>query len=154
MKSMEKTNQAASAGSRVMRFQPDFRWQGVPVAEYKEAAEHHCGVTRLTLVGASGEATAFQMRYFELAPGGFTSLEHHVHEHAVLVLRGRGEVQLGDTRHELGFGDMVYVAPNEVHQFRNTSVSEPLGIVCIVDTQRDRPVRVTGDHATHLPDMK
>lgn len=129
----------APAGSRVLRLGPDFRWQGVEVAEYKESAEHHRGVTRMALVGARGEAAAFHVRYFEIAPGGFSSLEHHRHEHAVVVLRGRGQVQLGDAVHELGFGDTVYVAPGEIHQFRNPH-GEPFGFLCVVDAQRDRPV--------------
>jgi quercetin dioxygenase-like cupin family protein len=128
------------AGSRVLRYQPGCRWDGVPVMEYKQAAEHHGGVSRVTLVGGQGETTAFHVRYFEMAPGGFTTLEHHVHEHAVIILRGRGQVQLGETHHELGFGDTVYVAPDEPHQFRNLSATEPFGFLCVVDAARDRPV--------------
>jgi ribulose-bisphosphate carboxylase large chain len=131
-------------GSRVVRLGPDFRWAPVPVADYKEGAEHHRGVTRVPLVGGQGEATAFHLRYFEIAPGGFSSLEHHGHEHAVVVLRGRGRVRLGDAVHDLAFGDTVYVAPDEVHQFRNASDDEPFGFLCIVDARRDRPVVVPG----------
>lgn len=127
--------------SRVMRWAPNFRWEGVPVAEYKAWAEHWCGVARSVLVGERGEQTAFQVRYFEIAPGGFSSLESHRHEHAVVVLRGRGQVRLGNAVHELGFGDAVYVAADEVHQFRNPSAEEPFGFLCVVDAQRDRPVR-------------
>jgi quercetin dioxygenase-like cupin family protein len=137
----------ARTGSRVMRFHPagpgsaePHRWEGVPVADYKQPAAHWCGVTRMALIGETGESTAFHVRYFEIAPGGFSSLERHGHEHAVIVLRGRGEVQLGDRVHEVTFGDAVYVAPNEVHQLRNPSATEPFGFLCIVDAQRDRPV--------------
>jgi ribulose-bisphosphate carboxylase large chain len=130
----------AVTGSRVLRFQQGFRWQDVPLAQYKEEAEHWRGVSRMVLVGEAGEATAFQMRYFEVAPGGFTSLEEHVHEHAVFVLRGRGEVRLGEGVQEISFGDTVYVAPREVHQFRNLSTTEPFGFLCVVDAKRDRPV--------------
>jgi quercetin dioxygenase-like cupin family protein len=56
------------------------------------------------------------------------------------VLRGRGEVHLGGTVHPLGFGDAVYVAPHEPHQFRNPSASEPFGFLCVVDARRDRPI--------------
>lgn len=133
----------ATAGSRVLRFQEGFRWEGVEAREYKSPADHWCGVTRLALIGESGEWTAFQMRYFEIAPGGFSSLEHHQHEHAVFVLRGNGEVQLGEHVHPIAFGDVVYVAPSEVHQFRNMSSDERLGFLCVVDTNRDRPVSAT-----------
>jgi quercetin dioxygenase-like cupin family protein len=135
------TSQTTPAGSRVVHFQEGFRWEGVPVCEYKPGeATNWCGITRTTLIGERGEKTAFQVRYFEIAPGGFSSLERHRHEHAVLVMRGRGEVQLGDRTQAIALGDMVYVAPNEVHQFRNAaSATEPLGFICIVDAVRDKP---------------
>lgn len=132
---------AASRGSRVLRMS-DFRWQGVPATQYKQAADHHCGVTRISLAGETGESTAFHTRYFEIAPDGFSSFEQHAHEHVVVILRGRGTVRLGDTVHEVGFGDTVYVAPHEAHQFRNVG-TEPFGFLCIVDAVRDRPVPVT-----------
>src|SRR5262245_46247386 len=122
-----------TAGSRVHRFRPGFRWDGVPAAEYKQAAEHWCGVARMTLAGGRGEQTAFHVRYFEIAPGGFSSLERHRHEHVVVVLRGRGRVRLGEAVHDVGFGDTIYVAPHEPHQFRNPSAEEPFGFLCVVD---------------------
>jgi len=134
---------SVSSGSRIHRFQEGFRWTDVPVAEYKHPADHWCGVTRMVLVGDRGEATGFHLRYIEIAPGGFSSLEKHVHEHVVVVLRGRGQVQLGETIHGLDHGDTVYVAPNEVHQLKNPSATEPFGFLCIVDAQRDAPAPVS-----------
>lgn len=134
-------------GSRIHRFlaadrpESPHRWQGVALQEYKPRADHHCGVVRSVLVGEAGERTKFQVRYFEIAPEGFTTLEQHQHEHVVLVLRGRGEVRLDQTWHELVFGDTLYVAPSEVHQLRNTS-TEPFGFLCLVDAERDTPVPV------------
>jgi quercetin dioxygenase-like cupin family protein len=128
--------------SRVMRFQPGFRWEGAAVQAYKHPTEHWCGVTRVPLVGGRGEATRFHLRYFEIAPGGFSSFEQHAHEHAVVILRGQGEVQLGGEAHPLGQGDVVYVAPHEPHQFRNPAGTEPLGFLCVVDAERDQPVPV------------
>ena len=128
----------AVLGSRVLRWQPGFRWEGVPVEAYKAPADHWCGIRRTLLAGGRGEQTAFHVRYFEIEPGGFSSLEHHAHEHVVFVLRGRGEVRLGAETHALGFGDVVYVAPQEVHQFRN-GADEPFGFLCMVDARRDAP---------------
>jgi quercetin dioxygenase-like cupin family protein len=128
--------------SRVLRFRPaggpaePFSWQDVPAHDYKQPAPHHRGVVRSVLVGAAGERTAFHVRYFEIAPGGHTTLERHAHEHAVVVLRGRGEVRLGDAVHAVGFGDAIYVAPYEAHQLRNPSASEPFGFLCMVDARR------------------
>jgi len=76
--------------------------------------------------------------YFEVAPGGWTSLERHQHPHAVVVLVGCGEVRLGSQRHALEPFDVAYVAPGDPHQFR-AAPDEKLGLLCIVDRERDRP---------------
>ena len=145
--SAAESSRVSEKGSRIHRFQPaataaaPHLWQGVAVQQYKPAADHHCGVVRAVLVGASGEKTRFQVRYFEIAANGHSTLEHHRHEHVVVVLRGRGQVRLGETWHHVGFGDTVYVAADEVHQLRNND-DEPFGFLCIVDSERDRPVPV------------
>lgn len=126
------------SGSRVIHFD-GFRWQGVRALRYKddEEGERWRDVTRQQLVGPK-EATPFHLRYFEVEPGGFTTLERHGHEHVVVVIRGEGRVRLGDEWDNLKFGDAVYVAPNEPHQFR-ASGSEPFGFICVVSAKRDRP---------------
>ena len=140
-------SRVTEAGSRIHRFQPapsgdvPHAWAGVPIQDYKAAATHHCGVLRQVLVGESGEATRFHLRYFEIAPGGFTSLERHRHEHVVVVLRGVGVARLADAEYGLTFGDTLYVAPGEVHQLRNAG-AEPFGFLCLVDAERDRPEAV------------
>jgi mannose-6-phosphate isomerase-like protein (cupin superfamily) len=118
----------------------DYRWQGVDLTAYKGDQAPFKDVTRQTLLGeASGEeALQFITRYFEVQPGGYSTLEHHQHPHAVVVLRGRGQVVLGDATHEIAPFDCVYVAPGTPHQFRATG-SEPLGFLCVVDRIRDRP---------------
>ena len=143
MNSANESARVTESGSRVHRFVPGEAgtWTGVAVRQYKPAAEHHCGVSRSVLAGEGGERMGFQVRYFEIAPGGHSTLERHEHEHVVVVLRGSGQVRLGQTWHDLGSHDAVYVAPNEVHQLRNVG-AEPFGFLCIVDVKRDRPVPV------------
>ena len=141
-------SRVSEAGSRIHRFQPGegeapHAWSGVPMQDYKTPAAHHRGVARSVLIGESGEATRFHLRYFEIAPGGFTTLERHGHEHVVVVLRGRGAVRLGEVTHEVAHGDTVYVAPAETHQLRNAG-EEPFGFLCLVDAERDRPEPVQG----------
>ena len=60
------------------------------------------------------------MRQFEVAPGGYTPKHSHPYEHEVFVLEGNGVVLEGDREHTLKPGDVVFVVPGEVHQFRNT----------------------------------
>ncbi len=123
-------------------------WAGVEPARYKDEAEGagcFLGATRHTLLGAAregpGAALDFELRYFELAPGGYSSLERHAHPHAVVVLKGKGTVRLGDSVEPVAPFDVVYVAPHQVHRF-SADGAESLGFLCIVDRDRDRPVAV------------
>jgi quercetin dioxygenase-like cupin family protein len=117
-----------------------FRWTGVPVTAYKPETELYRDVTRQTIVGeGTGEdACPIVTRYFEVAPGGYSTLEHHEHRHTVIVVRGRGTVRLGDETFPLAPFDAVYVAPHTVHQFR-AAPDEPLGFLCVVERERDKP---------------
>jgi len=115
------------------------RWPRVEVASYKGDEASYCEVNRRVLLGPRvGDELEFEVRYFEVAPGGWTSFERHRHPHAVLVLAGSGEVRLGDERHPIAPYDVVYVAPEDPHQFR-AAADERLGILCVVDAERDRP---------------
>jgi quercetin dioxygenase-like cupin family protein len=122
----------------------DFRWPDVALGSYKAAGADHAGVTRQTLLGsgAGEDALNFLTRYFEIEPGGYSSLERHRHPHTVVVVRGRGTVRLGERTAPVAPLDCVYVAPGTVHQFR-AAADEPLGFLCIVDRVRDRPQPVT-----------
>ena len=117
----------------------DFEWSHVPIDDYKPEAGSWRGVTRRVLVGESGESPLFHLRYFEIERGGYTTLEQHQHEHVIAVIRGRGEVVIGCESREVGFGDVVYLAPDDPHQFRNDEHDEPFGFLCIVNAERDRP---------------
>ena len=88
------------------------------------------------LVGPEGGAPNFHMRHFEVAPGGHTPHHQHDYEHEILVLRGRGVAVSEQGEWPIGPGDVIYVAPNEVHQFRNTA-DEPLEFSCLIPAPRD-----------------
>lgn len=94
--------------------------------QYEGLAADYEGVTRQVLSGAEADAVEFETRYFEVAPGGFTRLEQHGHAHVVVVVRGAGEVLLGDRTEQIKAFDCVYVAPGERHQFRAHHAA-PLG---------------------------
>ena len=83
------------------------------------------------LIGDKDKAPNFAMRQFEVAPGGHTPRHMHPYEHEVFVLEGEGVVLEGDQQHPLRTGDVVYVKPDEVHQFRNTG-GQPLKFLCLV----------------------
>ncbi|TAM73537.1 cupin domain-containing protein [bacterium] len=81
-----------------------------------------------------------QVRHFDVAPGGYSSLERHEHEHYVIISHGYGTVIVGREAYEAHEGDVIYVPANTAHQFVNeASASGPLGFYCVVSTERDRP---------------
>ncbi len=116
-----------------------YNWQGVEKKEYKTDTRNFKNVHRFTLLGDDVPELNFQTRYFEVQPGGYSSLEHHRHPHSVIVIRGSGTIILDDELHELSLHDVVYIAPEAIHQFQ-ADKDEPLGFLCIVDRYRDRPI--------------
>jgi quercetin dioxygenase-like cupin family protein len=113
------------------------RWRGVDIQAYKqEGSAPFRDVTRQTLFD---DATLdCQLRYFEVAPGGHTTLERHEHAHAVVIQRGAGRCLIGDTIYDVAPFDLVHVPPHTWHQFR-ANADAPLGFLCMVNAKRDRP---------------
>lgn len=125
---------------RRLAFRRDWSWEGRESSPYKDAGDvAFRGVRRVELVGRFGERTRSDLRYFEVEPGGHTSLEKHVHTHVVIGARGEGVLLLGDRRMPLRHLDVACVGPLEAHQLRN-EMSEPFGFFCVVDHDRDRPM--------------
>jgi quercetin dioxygenase-like cupin family protein len=126
----------------------DYRWQGVDLLAYKQdGPAPFRDVTRQVLFEGGGLPA--QLRYFEVAPGGWTTLERHEHVHAVMVIRGRGQCLVGDRAYEIGERDLVDVPPMTWHQFR-AAPDEPLGFLCLVAAERDRPQLPQADEAQAL----
>ncbi len=125
-----------------------FHWRDVEVLAYKQSGEAPFkDVTRQVLF--DDPDLACQLRYFEVAPGGHTTLERHAHVHAVMVVRGHGRVLIGEVIHELSQNDLVKVPPLTWHQFR-APADEPLGFLCLVNADRDRPQLPQAEDLTAL----
>ena len=107
----------------------DFQWENIREQAYGDSEVR--GVSVRWLIGPNEAAPNFAVRYFEIAPGECTSLDRHEHDHGVVMLTGCGDVLLGDEVLEISFGDVVYVPPNERHQFRCTG-DAPLGFLCVI----------------------
>ena len=97
------------------------------------------------LVGEPDGAPTFAMRQFEVASGGHTPKHSHPYEHEVFVLEGDGVVLEDDVEHPLKTGDVIFVKPDEVHQFRNTG-DRPMKFLCMV------PISATGQKVTVAPE--
>jgi mannose-6-phosphate isomerase-like protein (cupin superfamily) len=129
--------------------QPEpFRWDGTDVLAYKEEDGTFRSVSRQILADAE-HGQGVSLRYFEVAPGGHTTLEHHEHTHVVVPIRGSGSALLGSTVVPLALHDVVFVPSWGWHQFRAAD-DEPLGFLCSVTVDRDRPVRPTPEQLEEL----
>jgi ribulose-bisphosphate carboxylase large chain len=117
----------------------NYQWSGRCREEYKpEGTAAFANISRTELVGRAGEKTSFDLRYFEIGPGGYSSFEKHLHEHVIIGVRGQGTLSRNGEATRIRPNDIAYVAPLEPHQLRNEG-AEPFGFYCIVDHERDRP---------------
>ena len=75
----------------------------------------------------------FSFRVFTLEPGGHTPYHEHDFEHANYVIEGNGVVVDRDGEEtEIKKGDFALILPGEKHQYKNTSESQPLIMICAV----------------------
>ncbi len=110
-----------------------FLWDGVAHLPYKDSdSAPFKAISRQTLF--SDPRLLGELRYFEIEPGGFSTLERHEHMHAVMALRGRGRCLVGDEVHALQPYDLVTIEPWVWHQFR-AGADAPLGF-CALSTPR------------------
>lgn len=114
-----------------------YRWEGVNTVPYKQDDRAlFKSITRQVLF-ADPQLHA-ELRYFEIEPGGYSTLERHEHMHAVLILRGQGHCLVGKEVRAVELRDLITVPPLTWHQFR-ASADEPLGFLCMVNAVRDKP---------------
>ncbi len=132
-RSLAKANKCA-----FYRHKGDMAWRGVASEPYKTLSGGWSNIIRRVLIGAHGESAKFHVRYFEIAPGGSSSLEKHKHEHVVICVKGEGVARTGKAKRKMGFMDTLYISPDVVHQLTNP-FKVPFGFLCVVNARRDRP---------------
>ena len=101
----------------------------VPAAPMSE--DGAANITIRWLISKPDGAPNFAMRLFELAPGGYTPKHTHAWEHEVFVLAGEGELTTAEGPKHFLAGDAVFVAPEELHQFRNTGAGT-MRMLCLI----------------------
>jgi hypothetical protein len=91
----------ADMPEHLLSFDPRaFRWSGARQQEYKSGfgdarGMGWKGVSRCVLARPEAVPAGYELRYFEIEPGGYSSLEKHRHAHFIIVLRGRGRALVG-----------------------------------------------------------
>ncbi len=132
----------------IRRARDGFRWDGVEVLAYKEeGSAPFKAITRQVLFQRPG--LHCELRYFEMQPGGHSTLERHEHVHAVLIFRGRGTCLVGGEVREAAAPDLVTIPPMTWHQFRADG-PEPFGFLCMVNAVRDKPQLPTEEELSQL----
>jgi quercetin dioxygenase-like cupin family protein len=123
-------------------------WKDVQVLPYKPISSAVSkSVTRQILFDEPD--LACQLRYFDIQAGGYSTLERHEHLHGVMVLRGAGRCLVGEEIFSLGPYDLVTVPAMTWHQFQ-AAPAEPMGFLCLVNTDRDRPTLPTPEELRAL----
>lgn len=111
------------------------RRDDVPAA----AVSGYAGVTKQIVLGQADGSDEIVLRYFSLAEGASTPRHAHDFPHLVRIEAGRGvTVNADGDESPVGVGDYVYVAPNEMHNFRNTG-ADPFDFICIVPARGEPP---------------
>ena len=126
----------------------DSRWAGVAEMRYKaEGTAPFRDITRQVLF--QDPTLACELRYFEMQPGGYSTLERHEHTHAVMIQRGAGQVLVGDRVYDVREHDLVHIPALTWHQFR-ARADAPFGFLCMVNATRDRPQLPAADDLAAL----
>ena len=88
-------------------------------------------VTIRWLVSKKDGALNFQMRLFEVGPGGRTPLHSHEWEHEVYILEGAGKLVFEGEEYSLEKGSYAFVPADREHSFVNTG-ERTLSFICVV----------------------
>ncbi|MFC1924169.1 cupin domain-containing protein [Chloroflexota bacterium] len=90
------------------------------------------GVQKQVPISKEDGTPNFSLRVFTIEPGGHTPHHTHPFEHLNYVIEGNGTVLGQDGEHEIKKGDFALILPDETHQYRNTSTTEFLVVICAV----------------------
>lgn len=90
-------------------------------------------VSKQVPLGQGDGAPNFSFRVFTIAPGGHTPYHVHDSEHLNYVIAGEGALvnEAGELT-PVKAGDFALVLPQEKHQYRNTSATAELKMICAV----------------------
>jgi len=92
-------------------------------------------VSMAMMVGREHGAPNFSLRQFQVEPGGCSPRHSHDYEHEVFIIAGGGTVLLEGAERPIRPGDVIFVPPDQEHQFR--SGDQGLRFLCLVPATRN-----------------
>ncbi|CAK0779235.1 1-methylthio-D-xylulose 5-phosphate methylsulfurylase [uncultured Gammaproteobacteria bacterium] len=143
---MDQQDHNFAAGFRA--FLSGFDWEGVTRMPYKEDGSAPFKAISRQVLFADAELGC-ELRYFEIAADGYSTLERHQHMHGVMIVRGAGLCLLGQSVRQVAAFDLVTIRPWIWHQFRATE-GQSLGFLCMVNAARDKPQLPSADDLAGL----
>ena len=99
--------------------------------EAKDAEEGASKLRVRWLITKDIGAENFAMRLFEMEPGGYSPFHSHPWEHEVFILEGEGIVVGEREERKFRAGNVIFVPPNEEHQFKNTGETT-VKLLCLI----------------------
>jgi quercetin dioxygenase-like cupin family protein len=90
------------------------------------------GVYKQIPISKENGTPTFSFRVFTIDPGGHTPRHTHSFEHLNYIIEGHGTVWSQDGEREIKKGDFALITPSEEHQYRNTSTTKSLIMICAV----------------------
>lgn len=93
------------------------------------------GARMALMVGREDGAPNFSLRSFAFEPGGHSPRHQHDYEHEVFIVAGGGEVLLEGAYRPIRPGDVIFVPPDQEHQFR--AGDQGLRMLCLVPVSRN-----------------
>jgi quercetin dioxygenase-like cupin family protein len=95
------------------------------------------GVYKQVPLSRKHGAPTFSFRVFTIEPRGHTPFHQHSFEHMNYVIHGEGVLVADDGQREIREGDFALILPGEKHQYRNSSESQNLVLICAVPTEHE-----------------
>ena len=94
------------------------------------------GIYKQVPISKNDGSPSFCFRVFTFEPGGHTPFHRHPNEHLTYLIEGNGAIitESGKER-EFRKGEFALILPDEKHQFKNKSTSEPMVIICAVPNE-------------------
>lgn len=105
-----------------------FHYLDIKAKEFGEGASKLRG--RWLITRDTG-AENFAMRLFEMEPEGYSPFHSHPWEHEVFILEGEGLVVGGEQQQRFKEGYVIFIPPNEKHQFKNTG-KKTVKFLCLI----------------------
>ncbi|HVN15218.1 MAG TPA: cupin domain-containing protein [Anaerolineales bacterium] len=92
--------------------------------------------TKIQVLISAKEGPNFALRKFSMQKGGGMPRHTNTVEHEQYVLRGEATITIGDERHQVKAGDVVFIPEGVIHSYQNTG-DEPFEFLCIIPNKED-----------------